>query len=86
MKKTKVLFFLTENWCRGCIKMKQKFYDEVKKLNVKYDLIDVDSPEGSELSCVYGVRNVPTLVFLKGDKVIGIEKGNESYKKIANYE
>lgn len=86
MKKTKVLFFLSEVWCSGCAKMKQKFYDEVKKSSIKYDLVDVDSESGAQLSCVYGVRNVPTLVFLRGNKVIGIEKGNESYKQIAKYE
>ena len=83
--KTKVLFFHTNDWCRGCFKMKPKFYDEVKKHNIKFDIIDVDEPEGAQLSCVYGVRNVPTLVFLRGNKVIGIEKGNNSYKNIYKY-
>lgn len=83
--KTKVLFFYTPNWCSGCIQMKQKFYDEVKQHDIKYDLVNVDEPEGVELSCTYGVRNVPTLVYLKGNKVVGVEKGNESYKTISKY-
>lgn len=83
--KTKVLFFYTQDWCRGCFKMKPKFYDEVKKYGIKYDIVDVDEEEGARLSCVYGVRNVPTLVFLRGDKVVGIEKGNNSYKNIGKY-
>lgn len=84
--KTKVLFFLTENWCKGCQQMKQKFYDEVKKYNMKYDLVDVDSEVGANLSCEYKVRNVPTLVFLRGKKVVGVEKGNNSYMSISKYE
>lgn len=83
--KTKVLFFDAPSWCRGCFLMKPKFYEEVKKHNIKYDIIDVDEPSGVELSCKYGVRNVPTLVFLKGNKVIGIEKGNNSYQTISKY-
>lgn len=83
--KTKVLFFYAD-WCSGCFRMKQKFYDEVKKRNVKFDIIDVEEPEGVKLSCDLGVRNVPTLVFMRGSKVVGVEKGNESYKRIYKYE
>jgi thioredoxin 1 len=82
--KKKVLFFSAE-WCNGCANMKQKFYDEVRRCNIKYDVVDVDTEDGAQLSCVYGVRNVPTLVFLKGNKVIGVEKGNTSYLNISKY-
>lgn len=83
--KNKVLFF-SASWCSGCVDMMQKFYDEVRKYDIKYDVIDVDTPEGADLSCQYEVRNVPTLVFLKNKKVIGVEKGNQSYLKIKDYE
>lgn len=83
--KTKVLFFDAPSWCRGCFLMKPKFYEEVKKYDIKYDIIDVDDEKGAELSCQYNVRNVPTLVFLKGNNVIGVEKGNNSYNMISKY-
>lgn len=83
--KTKVLFFYAD-WCNGCYKMLPKFYEEVKQHNVKYDIIDVEEPKGVKLSCELGVRNVPTLVFMKGSKVVGVEKGNESYQNIYKYE
>ena len=82
--KKRVLFFYAD-WCNGCFKMKQKFYDEVRKHDIKYDIVDVEEPENVELSCKLGVRNVPTLVFLDGNKVIGVEKGNNSYKNIYKY-
>jgi len=52
---------------------------------MRYELIDVDTEEGAELSCKYGIRNVPALVFTRFDKVISIVKGNDAYKKIKKY-
>ena len=82
---TKVLFFYSNIWCSGCTNMRPLFFDEVRKHNMKYEMIDVDTQEGAELSCKYGVRNVPTLVFERFNQVIGVAKGNESYKKIKRY-
>jgi hypothetical protein len=65
--------------------MKPKFYDEAKDNGLKYELIDVEEPEGVELSIKYGVRNVPTIVYLKGYKVVGVEKGNNSYLTVSKY-
>lgn len=72
-------------WCNGCTAMKPKFYDEAKEYGLKYELIDVEEPDGVELSIKYGVRNVPAIVYLKGNKVIGIEKGNHSYITVEKY-
>lgn len=83
--KVKVLFFGSEEWCVSCRKMKPLFYDEVKKLGVKYEVIDVESDEGVELSIKYTVRNVPTLVFVKNGQEIGRETGSTAYLKIKDY-
>lgn len=83
--KTKVLFFGSEEWCHSCRKMKPLFYDEVKRLGVKYEVIDVESDEGVELSIKYTVRNVPTLVFVKNGQEIGRETGSTAYLKIKDY-
>lgn len=72
-------------WCDGCTKMKPKFYDEAKEYNLRYELIDVDDESGTNLSIKFGVRNVPTIVFLKGNKILGCEKGNNSYLSIGKY-
>ena len=53
---TKVLFFYSNIWCSGCTNMRPLFFDEVHKYNMRYELIDVDTEEGAELSCKYGIR------------------------------
>lgn len=82
--KTKVLFF-SAWWCKGCLDMRQPFYDEARKNGLKYDIVDVDTEDGAELSCKYDIKSVPTLLFLKGDRIVGKEKGNESYKRMRKY-
>lgn len=72
-------------WCDGCTEMKPKFYDEAKANGLKYELVDVEEPQGVSLSIKYGIRNVPAIVFLKGKKVMGVEKGNNSYLNINKY-
>lgn len=72
-------------WCNGCTEMKPKFYDEAKECGLKYELIDVEEPDGVALSIKYSVKNVPTIIFLKGNKVIGREKGNNSYLSVSKY-
>lgn len=65
--------------------MKPRFYDEAKKYGVKYDLIDVEEENGVNLSIKFGVRNVPTILVFKGNKLIGRECGNSSYQRINKY-
>lgn len=84
MAKTKVVFY-SAPWCNGCSRMKPKFYDICKELGVSFEIVDVEDPDGVARSIKYGVRNVPTLVFMKGGKEIGRAKGNESYMAIKKY-
>jgi thioredoxin 1 len=83
--KVKVYLFSAKEWCAGCRKLEPLFYDEVKKLGVKYEVVDVESDEGVELSIKYTVRNVPTLVFVKNGQEIGRETGSQAHLKIKNY-
>lgn len=84
INRLKVLMF-TADWCSSCVKLKQNFYDEVKKLGVKYEVVDVESDLGVELSTKYTVRNVPTLLFMRNGEVVGRETGSSSYLKIKDY-
>ena len=85
-KKNKIYALLFwAGWCSGCTAMKPLFYDEAKKYGVKYELIDVDDTNGTNLSIKYGVRNVPIILFFKGKKLIGRECGNSSYQRINKY-
>lgn len=65
--------------------MKQKFYDACKEHGVTFEIVDVEDEEGVARSIKYGIRNVPTLVFMRNGKEVGRAKGNESYKFIKNY-
>lgn len=81
-----VLFFEAELWCASCRAMKPLFEQECKKLNVNYEIIDVESEKGVDLSVEYKVRNVPTLIFLdKDNNVIGRASGSNAYKEIEKY-
>jgi thioredoxin 1 len=79
------LMLFWAGWCSGCTNMKPLFYDETKKFNIKYDLIDVEDESGVNLSIRYGVRNVPTILVFKGNELIGRECGNSSYQRIGKY-
>lgn len=83
--KAKVYLFTADEWCASCRKLKPLFFEEVKKLGVKYEVIDVESDLGVELSVKYTVRNVPTLLFLKNGQEVGRETGSSSYLKIKDY-
>ena len=85
-KKNKVRALLFwAGWCGGCTEMKPKFYDEAKEHGLKYELVDVEEPLGVNLSIKFGIRNVPAIVYLKGDRLLGVEKGNNSYLTVEKY-
>ena len=65
--------------------MKPKFYDKCREVGMPFEVVDVEDEDGVIRSIKYGVRNVPTLVFMRGGKEIGRAKGNESYKAIDRY-
>lgn len=84
-KKPRKVVFMYADWCSGCERMKQKFYDECRKVGMRYEVVDVEEPSGVEMSIKFTVRNVPTLLFFEGNKEVGREHGNESYLKIKDY-
>lgn len=82
----KVVMFEAESWCTSCKQMKPFFIKECEKLNVPYEIIDVESEKGIEMSLYYKIRNVPTLLFLdENENEVGRESGNQAYKKIKEY-
>jgi thiol-disulfide isomerase/thioredoxin len=55
MKKT---ILLSATWCGPCKFLKDRLAAE----NITVDILDVDSPDGSDLVKKYKVRSVPTLL------------------------
>lgn len=70
--KTEVLKF-GANWCKSCIQMSPTFKEVAKEMKSKdlvFKEIDVEEDEGVELSCKFQVRNVPTILIIKKDRVV----------------
>ena len=85
--KTKKIIYFTAQWCSACKAMKPNFEKAMSNLpEVKYEYLDIESDRGSELSLIYKIKNLPTLIFLdeKGD-IIGRESGNTAFKEIDKY-
>ena len=79
--KTKVLYFYAM-WDNNAFEKLNKFYDEVKRLKVPFEVVDVETEEGVQKSIRYGVRNVPTILYTQKGKEIDRDKGNTAYERI----
>ena len=79
--KTKVLYFYAM-WDNPATEKLNNFYKTVKALRVTFDVIDVETPDGVNASIKYGVRNVPTILYVQGNREIDRDKGNEAYTRI----
>ena len=75
----KVLRF-TASWCAPC-KALAPLVEEVKG-DVPVDVIDIDEADNTALATKYGIRSVPTLVMLDGDKVVKTRVGMTSKDKL----
>lgn len=81
----KVLFFYA-NWCKSSDKMLSTFFGLQKRFNhsrFEFKAVDVDTEEGTELSCVRSVKNVPTILLLnKRGKELERIKGISDYETL----
>lgn len=78
--------YYSAEWCSSCKAMMPQFKQECERLNAEYEIIDVESDKGVDLSIEYKVRNIPTLIFLDdNDKVLGRASGSQAYKEIEKY-
>ncbi len=81
-KLTVVDFWAT--WCGPCRLLAptiEALADEYKDANVQIGKVDVDSNPG--IAMKYGVRNIPTVLFIKGGEVIDKTVGNQPKFKLA---
>lgn len=84
MKANKIYYF-SANWCSACRAMKPNFEKVMSNHpDIPYEYIDVESDLGVELSRQFGIKNLPTLVFLN-DKTYAIESGSNAYKDIEKF-
>lgn len=62
----KIIYF-TAKWCGPC-KMMGPVVDQLRSHGVQIEVIDIDDNQG--LVQQYGVRNVPTFLFMKDDRIV----------------
>ena len=71
--KTEVLMFKADGWCTSCHKLAPTFREIAKELqsdNFVFKEVEVEDDDGVDLSTKYQVRNVPTILVIKKDRVV----------------
>lgn len=70
-----VILDIYASWCGPCQQMAPHIEDLERELSDQYTFAKLNVDEARELSIKYGVSSVPTLLFIKDNKVIGKEIG-----------
>lgn len=84
MKKGKIkALCFTAEWDSNVRDKQDNMCQAAREAGMSFELIEVE--DNVPLTIKYGVRNVPTIVLIKDGKVIGVERGNNGYKHLANY-
>lgn len=82
----KILDFFA-SWCGPCKTMASILEEVEKETGIKVQKINVD--EEDEHTEQYGIRNIPTLIFIKNDevidKIVGVVKKEILINKINEY-
>jgi thioredoxin 1 len=69
------------DWCGPC-KMMKGILEKVASENPEIKIIEVNVDESRDLAEQFGVRNIPSLVFFKGDSEIERSIGIKSQDQI----
>lgn len=80
-----VIYCFHASWCHSCPRVWKSFLelkDEMETENFKFVDLDVEDDEGIELSSKYQVRNVPTILITKSDRVLVRIVGTRSKEEI----
>lgn len=79
MSSLKVIDFYAD-WCGPC-KVLSPMIEKLKENNPDITIEKINVDENMELVKEFSVRNIPTVIFLKGDEVVAREIGvkQESY-------
>jgi thioredoxin 1 len=80
----RVLVDFFADWCGPCKVLKptvEKFATEQSDVNVV--LINVD--EHSDIASEFGVRSIPTLLYMENGEVVGREVGTKSLEQLYTF-
>lgn len=70
------------SWCAPCKRLAPVLEEIEKETGVVIQKIDVDEDE--EHVIAYGVRNIPTLIFIKDNKIVDKISGTVSKEVLIN--
>lgn len=80
-----IIYCLHASWCHSCPQVWKAFKElqnDMEGDSMKFIDVDVESDEGVDLSAKYQVRNVPTILVVKNDRVIERLVGTKSKEQI----
>lgn len=77
----KILDFKAQ-WCKPCVAMSPILDQIEKETGVEIQKIDVDDNE--EMVIAYGIRNIPTLIFIKDNQIVDKVSGTISKEALIN--
>jgi len=62
-------------WCGPCKQMAPAFEELAKELSSQYNFAKINVDEESDLATKYKIRSVPTILFIKDEKVVATKVG-----------
>lgn len=65
-----VVIDFSATWCGPCKKIAPIIEELAAEYEGKVNIFKCDVDENDELTSKYGIRNVPTVIFLKGEEIV----------------
>lgn len=87
--KMPVIIKIYASWCGPCMQMAPLYDELAKEMGGQYKFAQINVDDSRELSIQYGVTSIPTIIFIKNNKVVGREVGylskDDLKERIAEY-
>lgn len=77
-----VIIDIFADWCPPCQMMAPHFEELAREYSDKYKFAKLNVDEAREISISLGISSIPTLVFIKGGKILGRSVGYKSKDEI----
>lgn len=88
MSKIKKIIRYHASWCKPCHVFEKTFNEakqDEKYKDIEFKSVDIESDEGLEECEKYGIKNIPTTIFLgENDMFLGKTIGNVPLDKFKN--
>ena len=71
-------------WCGPC-KVIGPIVEKISDENEGLKLVKVEVDDSAELSSIFGIRSIPTLILMKGGEAVGAKIGVQSKENIQTW-